>query len=254
MRALLMLFALAGAGAAASAADGSPDAAPAAPSVTPAPADASGEPKLPELRLTYGANWNGFGLGEILITLTPDQDPDCYRYESQSDPVGLVRMFYGKPHELSQFCVKNGRVVPRKFAFFHRDSDSFTLDFDMDALKVRDAKGNVRDVPAEAQDRFGIQQAVRLWVIARLKEKDPGAETLKVAQVDDKKVRNYVLAITGRETIEIPAGRFDTIVVQRVDDPNRSTKFWIAPEKDYMPVKVEQLRGGKADLRMVLRQ
>ena len=254
MRSLFVVLALALAGTAA--ADGSPDqaAAPAKAAPAPAPAPASGEPKLPELHLTYSANWNGFGLGDILITLTPDDAPDCYRYESQSDPVGLVRLFYGKPHELSQFCVRHGRVVPRKFAFFHKDDDSFTLEFDMDALKVRDGKGNVRDIPPESQDRFGIHQAVRLWVLSRLKEKDPGAETLKVAQVDDKHIRNYVLAISGRETIEIPAGRFDTIVVQRVDDPNRSTKFWIAPEKDYMPVKVEQLRGGKADLRMVLRQ
>jgi hypothetical protein len=217
-----------------------------------ASARAAEEPKLPEVNLTYRATWNGVGLGDVAVTLKPEGGTDCYRYESQSDPVGLVRMFYGKPHEVSNFCVSGGRVVPKKFQFFHDDDDSFTLEFDVAARKVRDDKGGEREIPPNAQDRFGMHQAVRLWVLSRLREKDPAAEKFEFSQVDDQKIRTYTMAITGRETLQIPAGKFETIVVERVDDPKKIAKFWVAPELDYMPVKVVTLRP-RADLKMELK-
>lgn len=211
------------------------------------------EPKLPELTLTYAAQWRGFGLGDIVITLKREGGADCYRYESLTKPVGLVRMFYGKPRETSDFCVGDGRIVPRRFAFLNpKDEEaSFSLEFDTDAGKVRDGRGAVRDIPPNAQDRFAIQQAVRLWVLAHL-QAEPG-ETVEFAMVDEHRVKNYRFAITGHEQVEVPAGRFNALLVQRVDNPNRSTKFWLAPERDYMPVMVEQSKNGATELRMTLK-
>lgn len=213
---------------------------------------APAEPKLPELRLAYAATWNGMNLGDVIISLKPGEGADCYRYESQSDPVGLVRMFYGKPHEVSEFCVRQGRIVPQRFSFVNPkdDRDNFTLNFDMAAGKVAGGAGEPRDIPANAQDRFGLQQAVRLWVIQNAGKDDQ--DTVEFAMVDDRRVRPYRFAITAREEIEVPAGRFETLLVQRVDDLRKSSKFWLAPARDYMPVKVEQIKNGKTSLRMVL--
>lgn len=211
------------------------------------------EPKLPDLRLSYSASWNGFGLGEIVVTLKPTTEPDCYRYESQSNPVGLVRMFYGKPREVSEFCVSGGKVVPKRFVFISSKGKSkdFSLAFDAVARTVTDQKGGVRELPANAQDRFAIQQAVRLWALSQVGAKEPG--TAEFAQVDDHSIRHYRFAITAYEKIEVPAGKFETILIQRIDHPKRTSKFWIAPARDYMPVKVETLKGGEVELRMVLR-
>lgn len=218
-------------------------------------AASAAEPHLPDVNATYAVSWNGISLGDATITLKGAAKADCYVYESATHPIGLVRMFYGSPHEVSEFCVAGGKVVPGKFQYIRSENndDNFALEFDLPHLKVRDQAGAVREIPAIAQDRFGLQQAVRLWLLGRLKEKDPGAEPLDIAQVDDKHVRQYRFAITGRETIEIPAGKFDTILIQRIDDPKKTSKFWIAPELNYMPVKVEQIRGGKADVRMQLK-
>jgi len=205
------------------------------------------EPKLPELKVAYAISWNGMSLGNASITLKPGDRPDCYRYESVSDPVGIVKMFYGQPRETSEFCVRGGRVVPKRFSYDNR-GDSFTLTFEPG--RVRDGKGGVREIPANAQDRFGIQQAVRLWVVARAFKKDPG--TVDFTMVDDERIKTYRFAITAYEDIETPAGRFETVLVQRVDNPRRSSKFWLAPSRDFMPVKVEQHKDGDSDLRMVL--
>ena len=218
---------------------------------TPAP---GAEPKLPELDLAYAVTWRGMSLGSAQISLKPQGGADCYKYESVSHPSGLVRMFYGKPRESSEFCVRSGKVVPQRFEFQNakNESQSFKLEFDAAAGKVRGGAKDVRDVPPNAQDRFGIQQAVRLWVLEHLKS-EPGAQEVEFAMVDERRVKKYRFAITGRETVEVPAGKFEAVLVQRVDDKKKTTKFWLAPAKDYMPVKVEQVKQGSVELRMVLR-
>ena len=209
------------------------------------------EATLPELHLSYAAAWNGIKLGQIVVTLDAAGEPGCYRYESASDPVGVVRIFYGKPREVSEFCVVGGKVVPKRFAYSGH-GDGFTLDFDLAGGKVRDGQGAVRDIPANAQDRFGLQQAVRLWVLDNVSAKDPAP--VEFALVDDERVRVYRFAITGRERIEIPAGAFDAVKVERVDNPKRISRYWIAPEVGWMPVKVESGKNGKVQLRMELRK
>lgn len=209
------------------------------------------EPQLPELNLIYTATWNGIKLGDIVVTLKPAGGGNCYRYESQSNPVGMVRMFYGKPRETSEFCVAGGKVVPRRFAY-ERGRESFTLDFDMAAGTVKDGHGREREIPPNAQDRFGLQQAVRLWVLAN--ERKGNAASVEFALVDDERVRAYRFAITGRERIELPAGAFETLKVERVDNPNRISRYWIAPDVGWMPVKVESGKNGEIQLRMELRR
>jgi hypothetical protein len=212
------------------------------------------EPKLPELDLKYAVTWRGMALGNAVITLKPHGGADCYRYESLTEPSSFVRMFYGKPREISDFCVRQGKVVPQRFEFVSpKSGDSFTLEFDVAKGKVRDGAKDERDIPASAQDRFGMQQAVRLWVLEHLKS-EPGADTIDVAMVDQRRIKKYRFAITGREAVEVPAGRFDdAVLVQRIDDKRKTTKFWLAPTRDYMPVKVEQVKQGSVELRMVLR-
>ncbi|MCI0749863.1 MAG: DUF3108 domain-containing protein [Nevskiales bacterium] len=210
------------------------------------------ESTLPELQLTYGVTWNSLILGEATITLGATGEPDCYRYESLTRPVGLVRMFYGKPRETSEFCIVAGRVVPKRFSFVNtkHEDQNFTLEFDPVAGRVRSSRGDVREIPSNAQDRFGLQQAVRLWVLEHAQMDDPG--TVEFAMVDDDRIKVYRFAITAREEVEVAAGRFATLRVQRVDDPNKSITFWLSPARHYMPVKVEQVKDGKTDLRMEL--
>lgn len=217
-----------------------------------AAAASAAEPKLPELNLTYAAAWNGIRLGEIVVTLRPEGGEDCYRYESASNPVGVVKMFYGKPRETSEFCVRGGKVVPRRFVY-ERGDDGFTLEFDAAAGKVRDGQGRERDIPPNAQDRFGLQQAVRLWVLENQDRPNPAASA-EFALVDDERIRVYRFAVTGRERVELPAGAFDTVKVERVDNPNRISRYWIAPEVGWMPVKVESGKNGQVQLRMELRR
>lgn len=210
------------------------------------------EPVLPQFKLRYDVSWGGMDLGDAQVTLEAQGAPGCYRYRSVTQPIGIVRMFYGAPSETSEFCVVDGRVVPRRFEFRNpKDEDaSFALEFDAAARTVKSSRGEVRPLPDNAQDRFGLHQAVRLWLIANAGKADPGSVDFTL--VEDGRNKLYRFAITGRETLRIPAGKVDTLVIERVNDRRKTTRFWIAPARDWMPVKVERIKDGRVQFSMVL--
>jgi hypothetical protein len=210
----------------------------------------------------YDVQWGSISLGVGTIRLQPMGD-NCYAYESTTDPVTLVRWTYGAPSESSQFCIVDGEVRPQRFAYQNdkRKKDNFSLEFDWKTRTVRRLSGGTlsqRELPALAYDRFVIREAVRLWVM-RLPDvaAKPGAGSTtrpeaEFTMVDDDRIKTYRFAVTGREQIETAAGRFDTLRVERVDDPRKSYRYWLAPARGYVPVKIEHLKDGKVELRMNL--
>lgn len=203
---------------------------------------------------SYDIEWSGIALGVAQISLTGADG--CWRYESQTRPMALVRWTYGAPRETSTFCVEDGRIRARHFEYVNdkREKDNFTLDFDWDKRQVKTIKGGnvqMRELPGEAYDRFLLQQAVRQWVMRNDKDEKP--EPVEFTMVDDDRMKTYRLAITGREKVKTAAGSFDTIRVERIDNPEKSSRFWVAPARAYVPVKIEHLEKGEVKLRMSLR-
>lgn len=203
---------------------------------------------LPTFTAVYTATWNGIRLGEITLELQRE-GAYCYRYHSTAKPRAMVRMFYGEPEEISHFCLVNGEVRPVRFQFKHGD-ESFELDFDAVKGEVRGA-GQTRELPDNAQDRFGMHQAVRVWVMTQAPEPPEGQFTFTM--VEDDRMREYTLEAKGTETVKVPAGRYDSFLIGRID-PDRISRYWVAPDAGYMPVKVESGKDGKVQLTMELQR
>ncbi|MGH8444725.1 MAG: DUF3108 domain-containing protein [Solimonas sp.] len=201
----------------------------------------------------YSVEWGSISLGEGTISLKSKGD-GCYDYESTTDPIAVVRWTYGAPHESSEFCVQDHLVRPRRFAYANdkRSDDNFSLDFDPRTQRAKMIRGgNVVEikVPDPAYDRFSIREAVRLWAAENADQ--IGAEK-DFAFVDEDKLRNYRFAIQARETVQTPAGSFETLRVARIDNPKKSYRYWLAPSRNFVPVKIEHINKGKVELRMAL--
>ena len=201
---------------------------------------------LPTFKAVYAATWNGIKLGEITLELERE-GTYCYRYQSHARPRAMVRMFYGEPAETSHFCLVDGAVKPVRFRFDHGD-DSYELDFDTVDSVVRGA-GETRELPDNAQDRFGMHQAVRAWIMRQAPE--PPAGDFTFSMVEDDRIAEYTLRVTGEESVKVPAGSYDAFLLERID-PRRIGRFWVAPGADYMPVKVENGKDGDVQLTMEL--
>ena len=74
-----------------------------------------------------------------------------------------------------------------------------------------------------------------------------GATTFdyKVAVMD--RVENMRYARGANESLSVPAGRYDTVLMQREssdkDNRKRVARSWFAPSLGYLPVQIEQVDG-----------
>ena len=207
---------------------------------------------LPAIDVRYAVSWGGLGVGKIDVSLKADVGAGCYQYTTVSHPTALARSLYGAPNESSQFCVKDGRVRSKHFnsVLPGDDKQSYTLNFDWDKNSVTDENGQTRSIPANAIDSFALQQAVRLWVAAHAKDENPPVAEFDM--VDRKNLTHYQFKLAGHETVETPAGTFDALKMERIDNPKKEGHFWLAAERDYMPVKITTRNGSKPAVVMVL--
>ncbi|MFA5938497.1 MAG: DUF3108 domain-containing protein [Sinimarinibacterium sp.] len=203
----------------------------------------------------YAVEWSGISLGEGTIALAAD-GMGCYRYTSTTAPIALVRWTYGSPREDSRFCLRDGDVVPEQFEYVNdkRSDDSFRLDFDWRTQQVNALKAGVltvRELPGTAYDRFSIREAIRLWVLRHVAAEAP-AEA-EFVMVDDDRIKAFRFVIVGTERIDTAAGRIDALRVERIDK-KRPHHYWLAPDRDYIPLRIEQFKNGKRELLMELVQ
>lgn len=215
---------------------------------------ANAEPtKLKPQESLYELHMGPLTLGDARFSLEPISE-DCYRYQYIAMPQGIAKMFVGTIHEITDFCMTDAGMLSKHYEFHRSDraKKDWTLDFDWNAKVARGGDPAEQKLPAGALDRLAIQQAVRQWVIAHAGEEKP-PEEVEFAMADRTRVTAYKFALGRREKIKVPAGTFDTIIVQRVDDPKKTLRFWLAPERDYTPVKVIQDQDGQPELRMVLK-
>ena len=204
-------------------------------------------------QLSYDVAWSGTPLGSGTLTLAAEAN-DCYRYELATNPIGVVRWLYGSPKETSQFCVKNGAVVPSAMSFNNpkRPKDGFALTFDFVKGQVLGGRNGPLAITPGTLDRLSVHQAARLWVKQHINDAKPG--TLVTPVADHKRVKTYTFAIKGKGMVDTPAGRFEAVQFERIDDPKTTLRFWLAPSKDYMPVKVQNIEDGEDKVSLMLKK
>lgn len=205
----------------------------------------------------YEVQWGGMALGKAQISLERLADQakadECFVYTSKTKPNALVRMFYGKPVEQAQFCVEDGAVRSRWLHFSNsKQDDDFKLQFDWSKNQVRGPGDQLRELQPHSVDRFSMQEALRLWVMQNAGATDVAPR--KLLMVEDDRVRAYEFRISGEQRVETPAGSFDAVLVDRIDDPKKTVRFWFAPQKGYQIVRFERSREGKPTVVMALLQ
>ena len=81
---------------------------------------------------------------------------------------------------------------------------------------------------------------VALALMADLKS---GASSLTYPVIDRTQVSEQQYVQAGHESIPVGAANIDTVKVtrDRGADSKRSTTYWFAPQKNWMPVQIEQV-------------
>lgn len=210
------------------------------------------KPALQEFVAEYKVEKGGFDVARATFKLNRTQE-GIYRFTSESHAVGLLSVFVDDVvREESLFHVNGGEMQPVSYRYRHENTDknrNQSIDYDWVSgtahLNYRGAETDVQLEPGTI-DRFLLQLAV-----ARDLENDSLDRQYKI--VDNGRVKKYQLKTTGTKNIETPAGDFEALAVERVDDDlDKQIRFWLAPELDYLPVRMEQSKKNEEPIRMTL--
>jgi len=218
---------------------------------TPAAADApAAVSELRGFHAEYVARYAGFSAAAS-IDLRPTATADEYVYEIITKARGLARLIRpGTGVETSWFFFnENGfRPVAYKLEGGTGDNENdTTISFDWDAMT---AASVYEDEPKEIELNPGVLDRMTADVVAIYALRN-GAEPGVHSIVHRNSIREYGFEYLGEETVKVPAGEFAAVkYIRQRPESSRATVIWYAPDVDYLPVRIQQLKRGKSRILM----
>lgn len=205
---------------------------------------------------TYAVSYRGIGAGTITFTFSHDPATGRYTYETHPNPGVLARLFVSSAAvERSVMQIDDGGTRPIEWQLDDGKSSKAKdgeLLFDWSHNTVTGTvEGEPVNLTAEpgTQDRSSIQIAV---TTALLRGVEPGT----IALIDDNRIKRYVYTKKEQATVDSALGKLDTVIYEstREGGSSRTSRFWMAPSLEYLPVRAEQIRKGKIETVMVLQR
>jgi hypothetical protein len=203
----------------------------------------TGAASADELR-PYTATYNGIwkGMTVAVSTLKLEQTGDTWTFSSRSEARGIGTLASGvfPPRQVSVVRVTDQGVLPQSFKSGGSDPGKrIELNYDWQTHRVTGNYEGIKvDLPLtpRVQDDGSVQLALMVELLA-------GRTPPTVQLIDKNSVREYEFSRDGEATIKTPLGDVHTIVFksQKKYSP-RITRFWCAPDRGYVPMRVQQKR------------
>ncbi len=207
--------------------------------------------ELKPFEASYAWVWHGMTVAVSSLKL--ERHDDTWVYASKSDPRGLGRMFSERPVQQSTLRVTPTGVEPLSYK-----ADDGTPSTKRDANVQFDwehnrATGVYEDVTVDMPLRKDIQDDLSVQ-IALMVELLAGRTPETFQMLEKNTVREYRYTREGPESLVTALGTIDTVVfgAQKVGSP-RVTRFWCAPSRGYIPLRVEQKKGDEVQWTMEVR-
>jgi hypothetical protein len=193
---------------------------------------------LPDFEAVYIQKYGGLNIGTSMLTLKNGNN-GSYLYEARSWPNDWLSWFLkDRLQESSRGVFTTTGIRPESYHYLRAGGSKTreaNLSFDWEAMTVINNVADSRwkmDIPAGTLDKLASQLGVMLALNR--------GETETVFDIaDGGKLKVYRFKVIGRETLEVPAGKFDTVKITRVqDDTSREILVWCAPTLGYLPVRI----------------
>lgn len=194
----------------------------------------------------YDVHASGAVVGQFSFKVSrPGDNTDSNEFllESSMQPSGIGQLLASGPLlQLSHFTVQNGRVVPQSYHETRpgEDPPDTTISFDWDGMTVKLPNGEILPIPQRPLDPASAPLQVILT--------PPSAErNLDVNVISKRGARLHTFKLTGESTLETAIGTMKTLEIREQSqgaDPGNFVKIWLAPERGFVPVKIERHRKG----------
>jgi len=195
---------------------------------------------LPDFEASYILKRGSLTIGSSAIEFRLDNDGN-YLYQSRSKPTRWVAwLLKDRLHESSRGRITATGLRPDSYHYLRnggsreREADlSFDWDKNVVSNLVEDSLWEM-DIPTGTVDKLASQLGMMLAL-----QQDRDDVTFMVA--DGGHLKDYRFKVIGHETIEVPAGTFETVKITKLrDNKNRQTYVWCAPALNYLPVRIWQ--------------
>ena len=204
-------------------------------------------------RATYEIFEGNKRVGRSTVTLSYDVASAQYRFESRSRFRGLLRLAAPRPVvERSDFVVAGGAIRPIMAAYedgTRRGRRNITLKFDWSAdvlaIEQRDGPGMIPLEPGTL-DRGSVR-------VALMRDLARGYGSGIHVLADPDVIRAYSYAVESTQTIETAIGEIRAHrILQRRDGSSRHTLFWLAPNLNFLSLRMEQHRQDRDAIAFVI--
>jgi len=209
---------------------------------------AQGEMLPDSLSITYSMEYRGIPLGRLEKRL--QRNGDIYTFESRAEPSGLGRLVTSDTvDESGEFEVRDNVVRPLRYSIAQSGKKGYDrqVSFDWAAGKLVFENSDKMELPLPAytQDAGSI-------VFALMLRGAPTAEQA-VHVTDGKRIKQYMIRPDGREKLDTPIGRLETVrIVRERPDRDQSTIIWLAVDRHNLPVKIEKRKKGQAQTTLLI--
>jgi hypothetical protein len=205
----------------------------------------------------YSLAKDGMVFGETRAQLKRNAD-NSYSYETASKATSLFKFFISdRIAEKTEWRWIDGILRPIAYYFDRRGGKkekTIKLAFNWSVLKVKnDISGDVWSMSIEpgTYDKLSIYPDMMVGLRA-------GVKSFRYQVADGGKVKPYLFEVDGNETIETGIGKVDTIRVKRIHirgtKKKKKTYIWFAPDRDYMPVRIDRTYNNDDLLRMEIKK
>lgn len=200
-------------------------------------------PLLPEsAKLTYNVRLYETELGSLVTELT--RNGETYQVQSETHAEGLAAILLGGSlREECEFAVSDSlEIQPRRYRIEKegRDAYSHAAEFLWNENKVNYDDGKSLDIPLAG---YVIDNCTLPFAFAAA-EKISLKEYPYIHILGGKRLRHYEEIKISRETVEVPAGEFETVRIdqQRVGSADKTLSIWVALDKQNLAVKIVERR------------
>ena len=176
-----------------------------------------------------------------------------YEFSSRTMAKGLLKLARPNPAvERSQFRVEGGTIRPLEFWFedgSRSGEDNLHIEFDWQRRIATVGTAETRRemaLPENALDRGSLQ-------VALMRDLKATGSPSSYSLADEDSVASYEYAENGTATIATGVGSLATrIFTQQRAGSSRVTWLWVAPELEFLPVRIEQRRDGEVQTTFLL--
>ena len=206
--------------------------------------------QLKAFQAEYKLKKIGMTLGTAKFALQ-ETSPNTWLYASSIKPSGMARMFSKDEFsEASSVLFENGKLTPMGYQYTRtgKKPEAASVSYDWPAQKAtfsRNGATQSLDLQENHQDRYSM-------VLALMQATAHGQQNMAY-QVIDKSMKLRSDSRKGEEVISTSLGKQNTVRVIQ-DSGRRHIHYWLSPELNYIPVRIEQFKEGKSQLKLTLKK